>query len=186
MADMLATPADLAGRLQQSLDTYTATQALEVATGWIQEALGQKIFEVLNETVTLDGGERTLYLPQRPVIAVGAVSTLDRDGTVFAPVLNTDYRVRGARLIWQGIGRVWPESVTVTYSHGYASNAIPQGLRGLCLDVAARIYHNPAALTSKTVGGVSWTKSAGDTRGAGGLTEAEQMALAVHRPPMVA
>jgi len=181
MADMLATPTELAGKLQRDVDTYSATQALEQATGSIQDVLGQTVLQVLNDTVTFDGGERMLYLPQRPVTAVGAITTVDKWGTAYTPVLGTDYRIRSrnTRLIWQGYGRVWPEEVTVTYSHGYASGAIPQAIKRACLSIAAELYRNPTRLKSKTVGGVSWT--------AQDLTEDEvQLVLAAHQSVMVA
>lgn len=158
---MLATPTELAGRLQGDLDTYSATQALEQATGCIKDLLGQTVLEVLNHTVKLDGGERVLWLPQRPVTAVGAVSTLDRWGTAYTPVLGTDYRIRSnnTRLIWSGYGCVWPEEVTVTYSHGYATVDVPPAIKSACLTIASGLYGNPERLKSETVGGTSWTKA---------------------------
>lgn len=181
MADMLATPTELAGKLQADLDTYSATQALEQATGSIQDLLGQKVLQVLNDTVTFDGGERVLWLPQRPVTAVGAVSTLDRWGTVYVPILGTDYRIRSnnKRLIWSGYGNCWPEEVTVTYSHGYTIDAVPPAIKRECLAIAADLYNNPERLKSETVGGVSWT--------AADLTDDERRyVLAAHQSVMVA
>lgn len=180
MADMLATPTELAGKLQSDVDTYSATQALEQATGCIQDALGQTLLQVVNDAATLDGGERILWLPQRPVTAVGAVTTMDKWGTVLTPVLGSEYRVRGPRLIWMGYGRAWPEVVNVTYTHGYASAAvIPQAVKRACLTVAAALYRNPTRLKSQTVGGVSWT--------AADLTDYElQEVLSAYQTVMVA
>lgn len=159
MADMLATPTELAGKLQRDVDTYSATQALEQATGCLQDLLGQHVLQVLDDVAEFDGGERVLWLPQRPVLAVGAVTTLDRWDTPYTPVIGVDYRIRSnkKRLIWSGYGKCWPEQVTVTYSHGYAADAIPQAIKRACLTVAAGLYNNPSRLRSKTVGAVSWT-----------------------------
>lgn len=157
MADMLVTPTELAGKLQRDLDTYSATQAIEQATGCIQDALGQRVLEVVNDAVTLDGSERILWLPQRPVTAVGAVTTMDRWGTVLTPVLGSEYRIRGVRLIWMGSGRAWPEVVNVVYTHGYVAAAVPQAIKSACLNVAGALYENPRRIKSETVGGVSWT-----------------------------
>ena len=183
---MLATPSDLASYVQSDLDTATATLALEVVTGWIQSELGQRVVRVTDETVLLDGCDRVLYLPQRPVVSVGAVSTLDKWGVTYNPVLNTEYRVRGYRLIWSGYGRVWPEQVTVTYTHGYLTPDVPQGIRGVCLSAAARIYQNPDGLRSETVGGVSWTAAGSAVDVGPGLTESERLALADFKTVMVA
>ena len=183
---MLATPSDLASHLQQDLDTATATLALEVATGWIKDDLGQNVLQITNETVTLDGGDRTVYLPQRPVVSVGAVTTTDYLGTTETPVLNTDYRVRGYRLIWSGYGKVWPEVVTVTYSHGFTSVTVPQGIRGVCLSAAGRLYQNPDGLRSQTVGSVSWTTATPPDDTGPGLLESERLTLANYKGVMVA
>jgi hypothetical protein len=183
---MLATPSDLASHLQSDLDTATATLALETVTGWIQDYLGQRVTQVTNETVTLDGGERVLYLPQRPVVSVGAVTTTDYLGDTETPVLGADYRVRGYRLIWSGYGRVWPEVVTVTYSHGYGSSIVPQGIRGVCLSAAARMYQNPESLRSETVGGVSWTAAGSGVDLGPGLTDAERLTLSAYRAVTIA
>lgn len=181
---MLATPSDLASYIQADLDTATATLALEVVTGWIKDEIGQNLLSVTSETITLDGGERIIYLPQRPVVSVEAVTTTDYLGTVETPVLDSDYRVRGHRLIWSGYGRAWPEQVTITYTHGYAT--IPQGIRGVCLSAAARMYQNPDGLRSETVGGVSWTAAGSAVDVGPGLTDAEKLSLANYQPVMLA
>lgn len=165
------------------MDTASATLAIEAATGWVQDATGQRIVAVTNDTASLLGGSCDLWLPQRPVTAVGTVSTTDRWGVSTARVLNTDYTVVGSALVWVPSG-VWPPSVTVTYSHGFA--VVPQALRGVCLAAAARVYGNPAMLRSETVGSVSWT-AAGSAGDAGpGLTGNELAQLGRYRVPVVA
>src|ERR1041384_5537412 len=76
MADMFATPTELAALLQQDVDIASATLALELATGLVQAACGQRILQA-TETVTLyvdhwDGGP-WLALPERPVTSVATV-----------------------------------------------------------------------------------------------------------------
>jgi hypothetical protein len=183
---MLATPSDLASYLQADLDTATATVALEVVTGWVQGELGQRIVQVTNDIAVFDGGDRILYLPERPVSSVSSVSTTDYQGTTTTAVLNTDYRVRGYRLVWSGYGWAWPELVTVTYTHGYAAGTIPQGIRGACLSAAARMYQNPESLRSETVGNVSWTAAGSGVDVGPGLTEAERLELSRYSAVMVA
>lgn len=159
MADQLATPTALIIRLNYPDDTQAtdrATAAVEHATARIQSATRQKLVQVLNETVTLPNSYgSSLWLPERPVTAVGAVTTTDEYGAVTARALNTDYYLIGAQLRWYR----WVDSVktTVTYSHGYAANAIPKDLEDECLRIAAVLYENPRALQSETVGGVSQT-----------------------------
>jgi hypothetical protein len=183
---MLATPSDLASHLQQDLDTATASLALEVATGRIQSELGYRVLQEVGVTSVLDGGDRTLYLPGRPVISVASVTTTDYLGTVETPTLNTDYRVRGNRLIWSGYGSVWPELVTVVYTHGYTAGNVPQVIRGVCLAVAGRVYANPDGIRSETVGSTSVTYNTPLYTSGVYLTEQERADLAAFRIAMVA
>lgn len=186
MADMLATPSDLASALQQDLDTSTATLALEVATGRIQSVLGYRVLQETDVTVVLDGGNRTIYLPGRPVVSVGAVTTTDYLGTVETPILGTDYRVRGNRLIWSGYGRVWPEMVSVVYTYGYLVAAVPQVIRGVCLAAAGRVYSNPDGIRQEAVGAVSVTYNSPLYTSGVYLTEQELTDLEAFRIAMVA
>jgi hypothetical protein len=160
MADMLATPTQLIIRLNYPDDqeaTDRATLAIEDATARIKSATRQKLLAVANETVALPyrGGSK-LWLPERPVTAVGTITTTDQYGVVTPRVLNTDYYVIGAEIRWYS----WLTTAviaTVTYSHGYASNAVPEDLRDECLRLAALLYENPKGLRSgtETVGSVS-------------------------------
>lgn len=185
MADMFATPAELASHLQvPEVDTASATLAIEGATGAVQAACGgQRMLPVADDTVTLRGGARSVWLPQRPVTAVGAVTTIS-SGVVTARVLGTDYTVFGAELVWAPRYGVWPEFVTVTYSHGWTT--IPAAVKGVCLSLAGRLYANPQGLRSETVGAVSWTVAGASSDVGPGLTEAELSALAAFRLPVLA
>jgi hypothetical protein len=192
MSDLLATPSDLAawtGRTITANDP-TALVALATATGWIQAETGQRLVAQSNETVTLRGGRPSLWLPEAPVTAVGAVTTTDYRGTVTARTLNTHYFVIGNEIRWNYFGVYawpglsgWPELVTVTYSHGYTQ--IPEAIRGVCLAAASRVYDNPSGRSAETVGGVSWQVSVG-VAGATGLNQAERDALAAFRQLVVA
>lgn len=146
----LATPTELAGFLQQDLDTYSATQALDVASQAIRDHCGWTISE---ETVTdkvLDSyGEHSIWLPTLLLTAVGSVV---EKGTTLTVVTDYDWTSYG-RLIRSGR---WPNearSVTVTYTHGYA--IVPDSVKGICLAAAARRYQNPSQIRSLTVGAVS-------------------------------
>jgi hypothetical protein len=154
MADMLATPEDLAARLQSDLDLSTATVLLEAATAVVQATAGQRIVEVVDDEVVLDVDEwhRGLYLtlPERPVTEVTAVSIGATSVSDWVPVLS-----RGR--IWRADG--WrstltayvdqPSTTTVTYTHGYpAGHQRLQLGRGTVLAFAASQYSNPTGATS--------------------------------------
>jgi hypothetical protein len=153
MADMLATPADLASALQRDVDTASATLALEVTTAVVQVgAGGQRIVRATSTDEVLYGGpDRVLRLPQQPVISVASVS--------YGGVLLTQGTASGTwRLakhgIWRDLGWAgysWegPVQVAVTYTHGYdpaGSDSDKQQLqlgRGFTLSLARGLFTNP-------------------------------------------
>lgn len=122
MADQLVTPAELASFLQKDLDTATATLLIELATGKVQGAAGQRLVAATS-TVVIDVGmwhyDEYLALPQLPVRSVTSV-TLDG-------VAITDWRLSSQQL-WRLYG--WntnpnaPTQVTATgVAHGYLAGA---------------------------------------------------------------
>lgn len=145
-----AAPADLAAYLQREpfaagAETTSAQLALDIATSVVVARTGQTFTAVTGDTVILDAHGEDVFLPQRPVTAVTAVTTRERGSMVTTTrTLNVDYEVRGDRLRWVGVG-YWPYEVTVTYSHGYA--AIPDDVKGATLAVAAEIFDNPEGLS---------------------------------------
>src|SRR5690606_16609196 len=97
-----------------------------------------------------------LDLPERPVTAVSSVAV---DGGAVG-----DYRLFGARL-WRSCG--WapsplePSTVTVAYSHGYATDAQELQLaRGAVLAVVRDWAANPTAATSLRIDDYAETYSA--------------------------
>jgi hypothetical protein len=142
MADLLATPEDLASALQQNLDASTAALWVEVATAVVQEAAGgQRILQVVDDSFELLGTtDSWLDLPQRPVTDVTDVAI---DGE---PV--SDWVRFGSRL-WRRCG--WstdphePTTVTGLFTHGYPEGH--QGLqlaRGAVIGLAQQAYVNPS------------------------------------------
>lgn len=163
MADMLATPSDLASALQQDVDTATATLLIECATAVVQEAAGQRIVQVVGDSVTLLGTtDSYLDLPQIPVTAVTSVARDDSDPVT----LGSDPKLIGNRLWssigWQGnLGYGWrtiqpggavlpsygqsPTLITVVYTHGYApGDQRLQLARDAVISLAAKAYSSPA------------------------------------------
>lgn len=157
MADLLATPSDLASLLQQDVDTATATLVLEAATAVVQAEAGQRIVEVEDDTVLLDldgyDGGVYLYLPERPVTAVGDVLIGANEISDFSAQLS-----RGR--LWRADG--WrsmlvsyfdqPSTTTVTYTHGYpAGHQKLQLGRAVALSLANGLYSNPSGAVREAI-----------------------------------
>jgi len=167
-----AAPAELASHLQvPTVDTATATLALDFATGLIRdECGGWSITQESNVAKTLDSyGMPSLWLPTRLLTAVASVVengiTLTHD---------THYR-------WWGNGRLerlttcWPtkpRSVVVTYTHGYTT--VLDDVKGVCLALAGRRYQNPMGAKAQVAGPFSQSYASSE---AGSLSDAEKEAL---------
>jgi len=184
MADQLAPNVDLDTWLGVTVDGARASQALEVATGWVQDFLGQRLLSVANETVTLpiSPEQPSVWLPERPVTAVGTVLTTDVYGVNTARTLHVDYVVIGAEIRWLRWLNWLNATVTATYSHGYAS--APQAVRGVVLSAAARIKNNPGGASTQSIDDYSVTY-AGLSGSASSLTDLEKSALNRYKPMVV-
>lgn len=160
MADQLATPADLASLLQSDVDTSTATLLVELGTAVVQAAAGQRIIQVVDDTVTLDlddhDGGTWLTLPERPVTAVTAVAI---GATALTSPVGYTAQLSRSRL-WRSYG--WrstlinyynqPSTVTVTYTHGYPVGHQKLQLgRAAVLGIVKAAYSNPAGATRITI-----------------------------------
>lgn len=159
MADMLANPQDLASLLERDdIDTFKATLLIECATAVVQAIVGQRIIEVVDDTITLDVDEIDsgpgLLLPERPVTAVTAVQI----GAT--PIADYVTQLRRGR-IWRASG--WrsymlayptqPNGVTVTYTHGYPDgHQRLQLARSAVLALVKGAYANPTGSTHMGIG----------------------------------
>lgn len=153
----LATPTELAGFLQQDLDTYSATQALDVASQDIRTACGWNISQ---ETVTaqeFDGtGNQSIWIKTLNLTAVSAVVV---DGTALSPADYRFYRYGWLRRVY-AYWPCFPKTVTVTYTHGYAT--VPDDVKGACLVLAASKYTAPGGRLrsyTDTIGGVTESRT---------------------------
>lgn len=154
-----ATPEELARWL--SLPDFTgddATRAqllLDGATGVIVTEADQELGQS-TQTVTLDGtGTDTLVLPRWPVISVASVV---EDGDTLTEGEDEDYTTRlGEGLLIREDDDVWDADhrVKVEFSAGYAT--IPDALKRVTLEMAARSWRNPVGLTSESIG--DWSAS---------------------------
>lgn len=174
-----ALPAELATWLgDPDLDATAATMFLAAATATVVSETGQDFHYVAGDVVTLIGDDdRWLLLPQRPVVAVSAVSV---DGTAQTAA---SWTLAGSRL-WRHCGwgsaygglsvanGTWsggcaPTAVTVTYDHGYVT--IPADVKAATLAVAADMASNPAGLLSESIDDYTWRRSDTAAGAAAGL-----------------
>ncbi len=167
--DMLATFADLAAALQideSDLVASSAILALETATAVVQGVVGQRLIEVVNETITLTAPRcRDLRLPERPVTGVSAV--VANGITLTLGTASGTYRLTPTGL-WRDIGwtTCWsgPTDVVVTYTHGRPlGHQDLQLARGFTASLAAVAYDNPPGATSEKIDdyAVAYQKAAG-------------------------
>lgn len=174
----LATPAQLASRLQMDVDTSTAQDALDGATAVLCQLGRQQFVYVSQETIELRGGERVLTLPERPLDTTapltvtevgefGAIDVLMIEDRDFVRIGNE--LTRGYPWWWNATQRlmgyprtrpigVWAPKVRVTYSHGYQT--VPSDLVAMTLDIASVLYDNPTGLRQLAIDDYSETKSA--------------------------
>lgn len=178
-----------------------AEMFLELATAQIQGWTRQRIEAVADDEVVLAGTrDWELELPERPVTSATVTAV---DGIA---LVEGSYRLSGSKLIrpggwcgpWglqsgnapSGLLQAWwwdvPSRVEVTYSHGFAT--IPDDVRMVCLQLAARLLQNPTGVAQETIGNYSVMYEARNAVGtaAGGLTGAETVLLSRYRRRAVA
>lgn len=183
----LATVGELETYARGPVDADLADLVLRIASGAIRRATRQTITFVAGETVVLEGGERVLKLPQRPLVVdadnlLTVVELPDGSGVELPAVEGRDFIRQGSELHrgnplygssrtmgwpWGRPLGIWADRVRVTYSHGLQE--IPDEIVGVCLDLASATLSNPDRLRSETVGGESITHTV-ETFGTGSLT----------------
>lgn len=132
------TATELAGYLQQDLDTYSATQALTLASGEFEAAADTK-FSSTSATEVFEGRmQPVLALAHHPVIAVVQVRI---DGVV---IVSTDYKLVGQNLYrvigWGGRAK-YPELIEIDLTYGYTT--LPDDAKLAELQLAAGLYSHP-------------------------------------------
>jgi len=167
-----ATHDEFAARMGLTLTTAENTRAdtlLALASDLIVEATGQHIEEVTDDVYTAPSvyGDR-LRLPQRPVVSVSEVTLTPRGGSASVVDANSYFldggelvRSRfplGYELVFRQYGQGWMGpfwTVAVTYTHGYASDAIPGVVKAVCMEAARRAWVNPGSATFESEGETS-------------------------------
>jgi hypothetical protein len=167
-----ASVSELEAHLQRTLegDQYAAAeQALELATGLIQDHTGQELFPGSSTDVFVSphnfsvlGG--VLVLKQRPVTDVTSVLVDDVPATfTFDPRSGIVHVTRDGTLTQTLPDH--PRQVTVVYDHGY--DPIPATLKAVCLEVARQVFDNPKGFVQMSVGDVSGSYGSHSDAGVG-------------------
>jgi hypothetical protein len=142
---MYATPTELAGYLQQDLDTYSATQALTLSTAeFIREA--ETAFSPTTTTwTTVADGCTQIELPYNNVTAVSAVRINGVTITGWTLRVGSIYRAAGfgSRYGWP------PDQGDIDLTYGYT--AVPDDVKLAVLEIASGTYEHPAGWVSETI-----------------------------------
>jgi hypothetical protein len=134
-----ATALELAGYLQEDLDTYTANQVLTLASGQFSQAACTR-FESTSVTYATTGTVApSIRLPFRPVTSVAAVRVNGVAVTGWTLVKNA---------LWRSVGFgsacvIPPDQVEIDLIHGYA--AVPDDVKAVVVETAAASYSVPVA-----------------------------------------
>lgn len=191
--DAFATPDDLATRLGLTLtedERDRATDLLVIATGLIQDEVKQTLFLVEDDVLTIPGtSDDMIKLPQRPVVSVASVVL---DGVTLTEstdwFLDVDAINRIPRTVaqvpsglidevatsgrYRGFGSP-RQTLVITYTHGYAADALPGAVKAICLEAVVRAWVNPGAAASTRVGDTHDTYTDGGLM----LTDTERRTL---------
>ncbi len=161
----LATLQELIDYAQDDVNPTTGTLLLALASQVVRTETQQMITAVTDDTVRLEGGRELLFLPERPIKSVSAVSGLYYATTadpfyydipdaaaLFGPLPPGIWVLDAQSHLRLPVGSLWPPVVEVTYSHGY--DAVPADLKAVCLESAKRQWINPGGYEQFTTGGI--------------------------------
>ncbi|SEN86783.1 hypothetical protein [Nonomuraea pusilla] len=181
----LATVADLQAHLQRELPAAQADLAIRRASARVRSYTQQTISFVANDVVEVDGGDRTLRVPQRPLVVDDAhpltvVELGDFGGLDLTLTEGVDYTrlggelTRGYPTYWTNRLMGWPHNrvrgvfaprVRLTYSHGYQT--VPDDIMDVVLALATTNVSNVLGLRSESIDDYSVTyatETVGDAR----------------------
>lgn len=194
----LATVADLQAHLGRTLTAAQGELAIRRASARVRAYTRQILSFVADDSIDVDGGDRVLRVPQRPlvvdaahplaVVEVGNLSAPD-----FVCVEDRDYTRLGSQLTrgypWymptrlMGYPRsrylgVWTPKVRLTYSHGYTT--IPDDIVDVVLELASVNVTNVDGLRSEAIDDYSRT-FATETVGGASMTRDHKDVLRTYR-----
>lgn len=180
MADQLVTPTEIADFL--GVTPSEADRLATQATSLVQEATGQRLVEVVDDTVTVMGTtESWLALPEMPVSSVSSVQIDDE--------VVDDYKLVGSRL-WRAGG--WaskdydvskihePSAVKVVHTHGYtAGDQRLERARTAAFALAVQVHDNPSGAVGLSVD--DYREQFGQSAGDAGVQVPESVAVSLRR-----
>lgn len=170
-----ATTDEFAARLGIDLtadEVTRATTLLALASELIVDETRQELSLVTDDQIEMPGTtDDRIELPERPVVSVSSV-TLDGQAlaeggdwylegdTIFR--VATPLEILDGNLIADpyaypfGVGFGSPvQTLTITYTHGYADAAIPGTIKAICLEAVVRVWVNPGSVARETNGDTS-------------------------------
>lgn len=174
--DALATPGELETHLQRDVEPDRAALALQLASGAVRAYCGWQLSQTQETLVAAPNGTIVLTLPTLRLNNVSKVSWRGVDLDITP--LHMSFTRRGQIIRMGG----WPAEgeIEVECDHGYVD--IPDVIKLLVLEQAARHMANPEGLVQATVGRVSRTYAT--TTGSSGsarLNELDQRLLTPYR-----
>jgi hypothetical protein len=146
MTVMYATVAEFSLYLHQTVDTPSATLALQVTSELFAKRSHTR-FESTAATYSQPGVNAfEIVLPFQPLIAVSQVRITPFNGASYSPAtIVTDYAIIGPAVYRRlGFGSWWrfpPDLVEIDYTHGYT--VVPDDVKGAVLESAAAAYMSP-------------------------------------------
>lgn len=129
---------------------------LRLASGIVRDYLEQQVSLVEDDVVELDPGDVVAFLPQFPIVEVSLVE-ITYDGTTWTTIDPAQYRVNKHTGSITNVGH-WagwatgPSSWRVTYTHGWAADAIPDTIVNAVLGLASRSWELPIGVENERVG----------------------------------
>lgn len=157
--DPLATVRELELHLQRDLDNPEAAQlALTLASGAVRAYCG---WNLARETTTFEVDGDDGQILTLPTLHLVTLVEIRNNGVLIEPMSGRYPRWSAKGQLYRMAG--WPKhmSFQATVVHGY--DPVPDLVKLVTLDLAARTVNNPEGLVSATVGPVSrtWASSSG-------------------------
>lgn len=187
MTDLASTD-DLEARLGRSLtgsEVDRAEALIAGASARVRTYTGQTFTLVEDDTVQVKVRNGIARLPQRPVVDVTAVETLEGSTLLYTWLNDDRVKVGTDGIDYSWVFESWSGSlseVTITYSHGYET--VPADVVDVVCQMVGRAMTRPAdetGLTQESIAGYSYSVGAASAAGSMGMLADEKAALDVYR-----